>query len=216
MNGQLKDPFISKEIATALSQMCSTKAPGPDGLPTVFFQKHWQSVREGVFTTCLHILNRQGNPALINHIYLALIPKISNPKKVTNYRPISLCNVVYKIVAKILENRIKPIISQIISPTQSAFIPNRLITDNVIIGYECLHKIRHNKSKRKGLVALKLDISKAYNRIKWYLLKMAMEKMRFSTNWVDLIIRCITTTSFSVIINGVPKSQIQSERGLRQ
>lgn len=80
-NGQLEDPFTLEEIATALSQMCPTKALGPDGLPTVYFQKHWQSVREGVVTTCLLILNEQGNPALINHIYLALVPKISKPKK---------------------------------------------------------------------------------------------------------------------------------------
>lgn len=69
-----------------------------------------------------------------------------------DYRPISICNVVYKIVAKVLANGMKPIISQIISLTQSAFIPNKLIMDNVIIGYECLQKIRHIKSKRKGLV----------------------------------------------------------------
>ena len=69
-------------------------------------------------------------------------------------------------MAKAIANRLKPTLSQIISPTQSVFIPNRLITDNVIIGYECLHKIRHRKSKRNGLVALKLDISKTYDRVR--------------------------------------------------
>lgn len=76
-----------------------------------------------------------------------------------------MCNVNYRIIAKAIANGFKPILSQIISPAQSIFIPNGLITDNVIIGYECLHKIRHSKGKRNGLVALKLDVSKAYDMI---------------------------------------------------
>ena len=106
-----------------------------------------------------NILNEQGNLASLNHIFIALIPKTNKPRKVIEFRPISLCNVVYRIVAKTIANRLKPILSQIIAPTQSAFIPNRLITDNVIIGYECLHKIRHSKGKMNCMVALKLDIN---------------------------------------------------------
>ena len=70
----------------------------------------------------------------------------------------------------------------VISHTQSAFIPSRLITDNIIIGYECLHKIRLSKSKKRGWVALKLDVNKAYDRIKWRFLKQAMELLEFSSN----------------------------------
>lgn len=97
-----------------------------------------------------------------------------NPRKVTDFRPISLCNVIYRIVAKMLANRLKQILNDIISPTQSAFIPNRLITDNVIVGYECLKKIRQNMGKRNGLVALKLDISKAYDKIELNFFKIVM------------------------------------------
>lgn len=122
-------------------------------------------MQNGVGITCLHILNEQGNLAPINHTYIALIPKIAKPIKVSDYRPISLCNVVYIIAAKAIANRMKLIMSQIIYLNKSAFIPNRLITENVIIGYECLQKIRSSKGKRNGLVALKLDISKAYNGV---------------------------------------------------
>ena len=83
----------------------------------------------------------------------------------SDFRPISLCNVIYSIVAKTIANRLKHILHQVISPTQSAFVPNSLIIDNVIVGYECLHKIRHSKGKKHGLVALKLDISKVYDRV---------------------------------------------------
>ncbi|KAL9427669.1 hypothetical protein AB3S75_029786 [Citrus x aurantiifolia] len=216
MHSHMEEPFTPEEIVNALSQMCPTKAPGPDGLPAAFFQKHWQAVGRGVVTTCLHILNDQGDLASLNHTYIALLPKIEKPKKVTDFRPISLCNVVYRIIAKAIANRLKLILPQIISPTQSAFIPNRLITDNVIIGYECLHKIRHSKGRRNGLVALKLDISKAYDRVEWSFLDQIMEKFGFSNKWRSLIMSCITTAQFSVIINGTPKGLILPERGLRQ
>ncbi|KAL9445502.1 hypothetical protein AB3S75_018491 [Citrus x aurantiifolia] len=165
MNVQLEKPFTAEDVEETLANMCPTKASGPYGLPAVFFQKHSKSVHKGVISTCLNVLNEQGNPSTLNHTFIALIPKIANPRKVIDYRPISLCNVIYRVVVKAIANRMKPILSQIISLMQSALIPNRLITDNVIIGYECLHKIRHSKGKKNGLVALKLDISKAYDRV---------------------------------------------------
>lgn len=163
MNKQVEKPFIEEEIVDALSHMCPTKAPGPDGLSVVFYQKHWHMVKARVITTCLYILNMQGTIAPLNHTYM--IPKTQKLRKVTDFRLISLCNVIYRIVVKSIANMLKQIMSKIISPTQSVFIPNRLITDNIIVGYECLHKLRHNRGKRNNLVALKLDISKAYNRL---------------------------------------------------
>lgn len=108
---------------------------------------------------------RESTIAPLNHTYIALIPKVEKPRKVTEYRPIGLCNVIYRIMAKTIANRLKQLLHKIISPTQCAFIPNKLITDNVIIGYEYLHKIRHSKGKKNGLVTLKLDINKAYDRV---------------------------------------------------
>ena len=99
---------------------------------------------------------------------------------------------------------------------QSTFIPNRLIINNVIIGYECFHKIWHSKGKKNGLLALKLDINKAYNRVEWSFFKQTKIKLGFSINWVDLIMRCVTTISLSMINNSVPNGMIQLERGLRQ
>lgn len=146
---------------------------------------------------------------------MALILKVNMPRKV-DYRPISLCNVIYRIIVKTIANRLKLFLNQVIFPNQNAFVPNRLITDNIIIGYECLHKIRLNKGKKQGLVALKLDITKAYDMVEWNFLKCTLEKMRFSLKFVELIMRCITTPSFSVLINGVAKGLIKPQRGLRQ
>ena len=216
MNEILDHLFSEDEISAALFQMCPTKAPGPDELPAAFFQKHWKSVGKGVLTTCVHILNDGGSIAPLNHTPIALIPKVKKPRKVTEYRPISLCNVIYRIVAKTIANRLKQILHLIIAPTQSAFVPNRLITDNIIIGYECLHKIRSSKSKKGGLITLKLDISKAYDMVEWRFLESTLRRLGVSKKWVDLIMRCITTSSFSVLINGVAKGLIHPQRGLRQ
>ena len=100
MNSQLDQLFTKEEIVETLAQMCPTKAPGPDGLPVAFFQKHWSSVNEGVVSTCLHILNEGGNLTLLNQTFIALVPKVSKLRKVTELRPISLCNVIYRIVEK--------------------------------------------------------------------------------------------------------------------
>ncbi len=130
---------------------------------------------------------------------------MSKPLRVTDFRPISLCNVICRIVAKTIANRLKHILHYVIALIQSVFIANRLISDNTIIGYECLHKIRHGKRKKHGPVALKLDVSKAYDRVDWPFLEQIMLRMGFSRRWVDLIMNCITIVSFSVILNGVAK-----------
>ncbi|KAL9438929.1 hypothetical protein AB3S75_024574 [Citrus x aurantiifolia] len=117
MNDRLAEPFTAEDISEALAQMCPTKAPGLNGLPTVFYHKHSQFVKEWVLSTCLHILNDQGIIAPLHHTYIALIPKIAKPRKVTDYRPISLCNVIYRIVTKAIANRLKPMLDQIIAPT---------------------------------------------------------------------------------------------------
>ena len=99
----------------------------------------------------------------LNHINILLIPKMKNTEKMSKFRPISLCNVMYKVISKVLANRLKQVLPDIISPTQSAFISCRLITDNVIVAYEALHS-RHARKKGKiGSLALRLDVSKAYD-----------------------------------------------------
>jgi hypothetical protein len=92
-----------------------------------------------------------------------LVPKIKNPTRVTDYHPISLCNVLYKLAAKVLANRMKKVLTEIISPNQSAFVPGRLITDNIIVAFEALHTMDVRLKGRKGFMALKLDMNKAYD-----------------------------------------------------
>ena len=103
----------------------------------------------------------------MNYTHIALIPKINEPKNVANFIPISLANVVSRIVSKVLANQLKQILPNVISKSQSAFVPNWLITDNTIVAFEILHRMRNKRTRKKGQMAIKLDISKAYDHVEW-------------------------------------------------
>ena len=134
-------------------------------MPPLFFQTYWTEVGMGVTQAVLSYLNSGSILKSINHTFIALIPKVNNPKRVSNFRPISLYNVIYKIISKVLANRLKPMLNSIISETQSAFIADKLISNNILIAFESLHHMKTNCTGKKCFMAMKLDMSKAYDRV---------------------------------------------------
>ena len=128
------------------------------------------------------------------------------------FRPISLCNVIFKLVSKVLANRLKRILGRIISNCQVAFVAERVITDNILISFEILHYMKSKHQGNTAHMALKLDISKVYDKVEWDYLKGIMLKMGFHHKWVDLIMPRISSASYSVLVNGVPSRFIKPSR----
>jgi hypothetical protein len=171
---------------------------------------------EDITRAVLRVLNGDERLEEINSTFIVLIPKVLNPTLMGQFRPISLCNVIYKIISKALANWLKSILSEIISEEQFAFVSGRIIFDNIISAYECLHFMRTNCTKHNGYCALKLDMSKAYDRIEWTFLSAIMERLGFSRRWIDLIMKCVTTVSFSILFNGHKLEKFKPSRGIRQ
>ena len=196
--------------------MHPTKAPDPDGMFAIFYQKFWDIVRNDVVNMVLNVLNSDMSMADINKTYITLVPKNKNSSRMTKFRPISLSNVIYKLIAKVLANRPKLILSHIISENQSAFITGRLITNNVLIAFEMKHYLKHKKEGKDCYMPIKLDMSKAYDRVEWAFIEQVMRKLGFHERWIGLIMRCITTISYFVLINKVAHGNIVPSRGFRQ
>ena len=165
MKAELGKPYTSEEVGEAIRQMAPLKALGLAGMPLLFYQTYWTNVGMDVTQAVLSSLNSGSILKSIYHTFITLIPKVQNSEKVTDFRPISLCNVIYKIISKVLANRLKPMLHSIISEMQSVFIANRLITDNILIAFESLHHMKTNCIGKKGFMAMKLDMSKAYDRV---------------------------------------------------
>lgn len=140
-------------------------------------------------------------PADLNNTNIALIPEVDSPTLVKHFRPISLCNVVYKIIAKILADRVKGSLNKIICPTQAAFVAGRSIQDNTILIQEVMHTLKRKKGKGE-LMAIKIDLEKAYDKMDWSFIRDVLLRFGYPTTWVNWVWECLSTVSLAVVVNG--------------
>jgi hypothetical protein len=214
MNASLCAPYSREEVKKALFNIGDLKAPGPDGLHAIFYKRYWSLIGEELTNEVMTAISSGAVPEGWNNTNIVLIPKVDNPESISQYRPISLCNVLYKVISKVLAARLKAILPEIISPTQSAFVPGRMITDNVLVAFGCYHAIKRKRECKYGTCAIKLDMLKAYDRVEWSFLQKILTRFGFAQVWIDLIMSRVGSVKYQVRFNGKRTEQFSPTRGL--
>lgn len=210
----LTKDFTAADVLNVFKNMAKNKSPGPDGFSPEFYVLAWGIVGTDVVNAILWFFKHCHLPRCVNATAIALIPKQDCPSKMSHFRHISCCNVVYKCIAKLLAKRLKVVILVLISPNQSAFVPKRVIKDNVMLA-QALCRNYHLKTG-PAKCAMKLDISKAFDTLNWSFLFAAMEIMDFPPLFITWIKTCITTSMYSVKINGSLEGFFEGKSGIRQ
>lgn len=203
------------EVKEALFSMHAYKAPGPDRFRPIFFKIFWDTVGNDVYALVANSFASCSIPESIAATLIVPIPKVDVPMTMSDFRPISLCNVLLKIISKVLVHRIRPYLDSFISPFQSSFIPNRGTSDNAIIAQEVVHQMYKKKGKG-GFLLFKIDFEKAYDRVDWNFLRLTLSDFGFLAPTIDLIMSCITSSSLSLTWNNEILESFNPNRGLRQ
>lgn len=211
----LNRPFSGLEVEQSIKSMGKFKSHGPDGFQSVFYQENWDVVGDSVKRSVLSFFETGSLPPEMNDALVVLIAKVQKPEKINQFRPISLCNVLFKIITKTMVTRLKRIMTKLVGPAQSSFIPGRLSTDNIVVVQEAVHSMRRKKG-RKGWMLLKLDLEKAYDRIRWDFLEDTLLAAKLPNSWVEWIMKCVTGPSMTLLWNGEKTTAFTPSRGLRQ
>ena len=193
--------------------MNGDKASGLDGFTVAFWQACWDFVKEEILELFKEFYDQSSFAKSLNTTFLVLIPKKGGAEDLGDFRPIGLLGGLYKLLAKVLTNRLKKVLGRVVSVDQNAFVRGRQLLDASLIANEVIDSWQ--KRKEEGLIC-KLDIENAYDSINWKFLMKVLHKMDFGSRWMDWIWRCISTAKFSVLVNGVPAGFFSSTKGLRQ
>ncbi|KAK1308956.1 hypothetical protein QJS10_CPA09g00001 [Acorus calamus] len=192
----------AQEIESITFSLKSSNAPGSDGFSGYFYHACWDIIHSDIILAIQDFFRDRKILKATNTTFIALIPKGPNPSTVKDFRPISLCNQWYKIMSKIIARRIASLLDKLILPQQVAYVPGRIISDNICLAHELAHRMKVNL--RGGSMCIKVDISKAFDKLNWGFLKAAMLKFGFSPTFINLITQCISTPMLSTLINGSP------------
>ncbi|CAN1154621.1 Transposon TX1 uncharacterized 149 kDa protein [Linum perenne] len=195
----LVEPVTAKEIQVALFSLGTDKSPGPDGITVHFYKTSWGIIGPEVTLAIQSFVDKGELPHQVNATTLALIPKVLNADDFKNFRPISCCNVLYKCITKVIATRIGRILPKLISPSQSAFIKGRLISDNILLAHELVNS--YHKKQVPPRCVIKIDLTKAFDSVCWVTLLNVMIALGFPCKFVSWIKVCLSTTRFSLNIN---------------
>eukprot|EP00253_Pinus_taeda_P034616 PITA_34616 len=202
-----------EEVEEAIRSMPNDKAPGPDGFTINFYKACWNTVKQEVWEVVED--SRRSGTILksINSTFLALIPKVEEAKTPDKFRPTALCNVIYKIISKVIANRLKSIHPGIISEEQSDYVEGRQILDNILLAQEMIHSLH---SRKEAGMLMQLDLSKAYDKVSWRYLEAVLDAFGFCRTWIKWILALIKSPRYSILVNGAPSAPFTPSRGIRQ
>ncbi|GKV16725.1 hypothetical protein SLEP1_g27324 [Rubroshorea leprosula] len=208
-------PATEEEVRIALFSMKGLKSPGPDGIQALFYQRNWDTVK-GTFLDFVNkaLSNGYFDPDLAR-AHVVLIPKEHSLDTVQKFRPISLLNVAYKVLSKVLVNRLWPYLQELIGPQQSSFLSGRSTTDNIILTQEVVHSMQQLRGGR-GAMVLKIDLHKAFDSVDWTFLRSVLQDFNLPTVLIELIMFSVSSVQLSVLWNGEPLPYFSPQRGLRQ
>ncbi|KAL2894644.1 hypothetical protein RDABS01_010553 [Bienertia sinuspersici] len=212
----LLQPFNREEVRAAVEGMKPLKAPALNGFPPIFFLKHWDIVGEEIWGAVSSFFTGGRMLKEMNKTFITLFPKVERPETISDFRPISLCNTVYKIITKCMVGRLKRVLPKLVGENQNAFVPGRQLADNCLLANEMLHLLKTRKKGRKFLGILKVDLSKAYDRVRWDFLEKVLVIMNFPAVWVGWIMECVSTVKYAILVNGAPTREFTPSVGLRQ
>lgn len=195
----LEAELTAEEIRKILFAMLNSKSPGSDGFPAEFFKTTWSVIASDFIVAVQSVFRFGFLPKGVNSTILALVPKKLDSLEMKDYRPIACCNVLYKVVSKILANRLKFLLPRIILENQSAFVQGRLLMENVLLASELV------KDYHKELISprclMKIDISKAFDSVQWSFVLKSLSVLGFPERFIHWIKLCISSPSFSVQVN---------------
>ncbi|GJS21010.1 RNA-directed DNA polymerase, eukaryota [Tanacetum coccineum] len=209
----LEAEVSNEEIKKAVWDCGVDKSPGPDGFTFGFYKRFWSLIEKDVLAAVKYFFHYSRIPKGCNSSFIALIPKTPEAKMVKDFRPISLIGSLYKIIAKILANRLVVVLGDIVNEVQSAFVADRQILDGPFILNEVLQWC---KLKKKHSFILKIDFEKAYDSVRWDYLDDVLRKFGFGEKWCGWIQECLRSSWGSVLVNGSPTEEFQFFKGLKQ
>ncbi|GJV67471.1 putative RNA-directed DNA polymerase, eukaryota, reverse transcriptase zinc-binding domain protein [Tanacetum coccineum] len=209
----LEKDVTLEEIKSVVWDCGNDKAPGPDGFTFGFVKRYSELLKNDIMEFVTRFLETKKMPMGSNSSFITLIPKVSNPIHVNDYRPISLINIHYKIIAKVLANRLAKVMDKIVSQEQSAFISGRQILDGPLILSEM---IDWYKKRKKKMLIFKVDFEKAFDSVSWKYLDYMLHNLGFGFTWRSWIKACLESSRTSILVNGSPTSEFSVKRDLRQ
>jgi len=212
-NYNLNRPVNEEEVSEVIKEMKNGKAPSLDGFNVDFFKGWWGIVKKDILDVVENSRKNRTVLKAFNTLFISLIPKQDDSMTLDRFKPIELCNVVYKIISKIIANRLKPLLPTLVSEEQTGYVEGRQILNNIIQAHEVVHSIISNR--QAGMI-MQLDLEKAYDKLNWAYIRKVLIAYGFDHNRVGWVMALITTSSSSILLNGSPSKPFNPTRDLRQ